>query len=94
MGNIDLEPNSFKYTAPILARVVVVGVGWAIVYALTRIRISKYRKIVIVNLYLAAVLCTLLVFVCILEQGGSKGLELFNSTDWNKLLNTEVSSLL
>lgn len=94
MQNIDLEATTLKYSAPILARVVVVGVGWAIVYFLARMRISNYRKIVIVNLYIAAVLFTLLVLVCILEQGGSTGLELFSNTDWSKLFYAEVITLV
>lgn len=94
MKNVDLNATSLHYSTPIWPRVIVVGVAWAIVYALTRLRISSYKHIVIVNLYFATVLFTLLVFVCILAQGGSKALELYSITDWSSLFHLEASVFL
>lgn len=90
MQNIDLEITTFEYTAPVLPRVVVVGIAWALVYTVTRTRINNYKRMIKINMLVIAVLFFLLLFVCILAQGGSKGLELFTTVDWKTLFYLKV----
>lgn len=90
MENVDLNATVLKYSAPIVARVIVVGITWGIVYGLTHKRINNYKGILIVNLYIASLLCLLLMFASIFASGGTKAFLLFINADWNYLLDIEV----
>lgn len=90
MRNVELETTTFEYTAPILPRVVVVGMAWALVYTVTRSKINKYKKLININMLVVAILFFLLLFVSILAQGGSKGLELFTNFEWKTLFKIKV----
>lgn len=94
MDNVELETtSSLTYAAPSFPRVIVVSVAWTIIYACTRMRINNYKKLIMFNTYVTIVLFFLLLFVCVLAQGGAKGFELFSSMNWKALFVLKVFNL-